>query len=130
MAREKPGLTPEERAALTEAEVLRTLEAFPEPDRTLALRLHTLIQHWAPGLSPRLWYGMPAYAWKGKVLCFFQPAHKFKTRYATLGFTDLAQLDEGTFWPVAFAVKALGQEEEEKVRQLLRKALGEGLEEA
>lgn len=73
---------------------------------------------------------MPAYAWKGKVLCFFQPAHKFKTRYATLGFTDLAQLDEGTFWPVAFAVKALGQEEEEKVRQLLRKALGEGLEEA
>ncbi|WP_273103431.1 hypothetical protein [Thermus antranikianii] len=75
--------TPKERAALTEAEVLCTLEAFPEPDRTLALRPHALTQPRAPGLSPRLGYGMHAYSWKGKVLCFFQPAPKFKTRYAS-----------------------------------------------
>ena len=130
-------LTPEEKAALKarlqesariqgEEAVLAQVKAWPEPDRSLFLELHALVRTEAPGLTPRLWYGMPAYAEKGRVLCFFQPAHKFKTRYATLGFTDHARLDEGHFWPVAFALTQLTPEEAERMRALLRRALGGG----
>lgn len=104
--------------------VLAAIEGWPEPDRSLALRLHALVQEAAPALTLRLWYGMPAYALKGKVLCFFQPAHRFKTRYATLGFTDQARLDQGRMWPVAFALKDLGPEEEAQIQALLRRAVG------
>src|SRR5947199_8913871 len=84
-----------------EGAVLAKIAEMPEPDRTMAKRLHTIIKESAPALSPRLWYGMPAYAKDGKVVCFFQTAQKFKTRYATLGFSDKANLDEGTMWPTA-----------------------------
>ncbi|GAA5336400.1 MULTISPECIES: iron chaperone [Thermus] len=104
--------------------VLGAIALWPEPDRSLALRLHALVQEAAPHLTLRLWYGMPAYALKDKVVCFFQPAHRFQTRYATLGFTDQARLDQGKMWPVAFALKELGLEEEAQVRALLRRAVG------
>ncbi|WP_337845484.1 DUF1801 domain-containing protein [Thermus sp.] len=124
------GLTPEEKAALRarlkdqagEEAVLEAIRALPEPDRTLAQSLHALIRRYAPGLSPRLWYGMPAYALKGKVVLFFQPASKFKTRYATLGFTDAAKLDEGPLFPVAFGLKDLTPEVEEALAALIRRA--------
>lgn len=106
-----------------EEAVLAELAAWPEPDRTLGERLHALVRAQAPGLSPRLWYGMPAYAQGGKVLLFLQPAHRFRTRYATLGFSDQARLDQGNLWPVAFALKALGPEEEALITSLLRRAL-------
>ena len=129
-----PKLTPEEKQALRtrlregkgaqgEAAVLSALASWPEPDRTLGERLHALIRRQAPFLTPRLWYGMPAYALEGKVLCFLQPAHKFQTRYATLGFTDRAQLEEGNMWPVAFGLKELGPAEEARIGELLRRAL-------
>lgn len=114
----------EEKAAQGEKAVLDQVAEWPEPERTLALGLHALIRQEAPELTPRLWYGMPAYAREGQVLCFFQPAHKFKTRYATFGFTDQARLDQGAMWPVAFALKRLGPAEEEALRGLLRRALG------
>src|ERR1700745_3387873 len=88
-----------------EAEVLAKIAQMPEPDRAMAQRLHAIIKASAPALSPRTWYGMPAYAKDGNVVCFFQGAHKFKARYATFGFSDKANLDEGTAWPVAFALK-------------------------
>jgi uncharacterized protein YdhG (YjbR/CyaY superfamily) len=88
-----------------ESAVLAKIAEMPEPDRAMGMRLHTIIKASAPALSPRLWYGMPAYAKDGKVVCFFQSAQKFKTRYATLGFSDAANLDEGDLWPVAFALK-------------------------
>lgn len=106
-----------------ESDVLAKIAEMTEPDRTMALRLHALIKNSAPGLSPKLWYGMPAYAKDGKVICFFQSAHKFKTRYATLGFTDAANLDEGAMWPVAFALKELTAAEEEKIATLVKKAV-------
>ncbi len=125
------GLTAEEKAALKERvrelraagtdgerAVLARVAVMPEPDRTMARRLHAIIKAAAPDLSPRLWYGMPAYARDGKVVCFFQPAHKFKTRYATLGFTDAANLDDGAIWPVAFALKELTPAEEARVAAL------------
>src|SRR5207247_7262680 len=114
------GFTDEERAAMNEraqelkadkadgeSDVLAKIAEMPKPDRAMAERLHAIIKASAPGLSPRTWYGMPAYAKDDKVVCFFQSAHKFKARYATFGFSDKANLDEGTVWPVAFALKEL-----------------------
>lgn len=107
-----------------EGEVLRAIARMPQPDRILAERVHAIIRASAPQLSPRLWYGMPAYARDGKVVCFFQGAHKFNSRYATLGFTDGANLDDGAMWPVAFALKDLTPAEEEKIATLVRRAVG------
>ncbi len=98
-----------------ESAVLATIAAMPEPDRALGERLHAIIKASAPALSPRLWYGMPAYARDGKVVCFFQSAAKFKVRYATLGFSDAANLDEGAMWPSAFALKELTAAEEARI---------------
>jgi uncharacterized protein YdhG (YjbR/CyaY superfamily) len=105
-----------------EAEVLATIAAMPEPDRAIAERLHAIVSASAPVLSPRLWYGMPAYAKDGKVVCFFQSAQKFKTRYATFGFQHEANLDEGAMWPVAFAVKELTAAEEARIAALVQRA--------
>lgn len=141
MARKKDpqekGWTPEELEAMRERAqeargkgrvageqaVLAKIAEMPEPDRTMALRLHQLVREVAPSLEPRTWYGMPAYARDGKVVCFFQSAHKFKTRYATLGFTDAANLDEGVMWPVAFALTAWNPEVEARVRELILRAI-------
>lgn len=106
-----------------EAEVLANIAAMPELDRTIAERLHEIIKGNAPTLSPKLWYGMPAYAKNGKVVCFFQSASKFKTRYATFGFQHDANLDESAMWPVAFALKELTAAEEAKVVALVKKAV-------
>jgi len=105
-----------------ESAVLATIAAMPEPDRVIGERLHVLIKANAPVLSPRLWYGMPAYAKDGKVVCFFQSREKFKTRYATFGFMHEANLDEGTMWPTAFALKKVTAAEEEKIVALVKKA--------
>ncbi len=106
-----------------ETEVLAKIAEMPEPDRVMAERLHGVITASAPGLSPRLWYGMPAYAKDGKIVCFFQPAQKFKTRYATLGFNDAANLDEGTMWPTAFALTELTAAAEARIGALVKKAV-------
>jgi uncharacterized protein YdhG (YjbR/CyaY superfamily) len=106
-----------------ESEVLAAIAEMPEPDRVLAKRLHAIIKASAPGLSPKTWYGMPAYAKDGNVVCHFQSAHKFKTRYATFGFSDKANLDEGAFWPVAFALKELTAAEEARISALVKKAV-------
>lgn len=106
-----------------ESEVLAKIAALPQPDRAIAERLHALIKANAPGLSPRTWYGMPAYSKDGNVLCFFQSAQKFKTRYATLGFSDKATLDDGLMWPTAFALKELTATEEARIIALLEKAV-------
>jgi uncharacterized protein YdhG (YjbR/CyaY superfamily) len=106
-----------------ESAVLAAIAAMPEPDRAIGERLHAIIKANAPALSPRLWYGMPAYAKDGKVVCFFQSAQKFKTRYATFGFQHEAHLDEGNMWPVAFAVKKLTAAEEAKIAALVKKAV-------
>jgi uncharacterized protein YdhG (YjbR/CyaY superfamily) len=137
------GLTGEERAAMKErtkelktearrrgragkadgeAEVLAKIAELPEPDRVLAQRLHQLITASAPALAPKTWYGMPAYAKDGKIVCFFQAAAKFKSRYATLGFDVAARLDEGTMWPTAFAVTALSAADEDRIAALVKKA--------
>ena len=130
------GFTDEERAAMKErVQELRTDEAnaestvlakiagMKEPDRAMAKRLHAVIMAAAPALSPRLWYGMPAYAKDGKVVCFFQDSQKFKTRYATLGFSDKANLDEGTMWPSAYALKELTPAEEARIGVLVKRAV-------
>ena len=106
-----------------ESAVLAKIAALPPPDRAMAERLHAIIKAKAPDLSPKTWYGMPAYAKDGNVVCFFQSAQKFKTRYATLGFSDKANLDEGHMWPTAFALKELTAAEEAKIAALLEKAL-------
>jgi uncharacterized protein YdhG (YjbR/CyaY superfamily) len=106
-----------------ESAVLAKIAEMPEADRVMSTRLHAIIKAAAPALSPKLWYGMPGYARDGKVVCFFQSAHKFKTRYATLGFNDPAHLDEGGLWPVAFALKELTDAEEERIRALVQKAV-------
>lgn len=106
-----------------EATVLARIAAMREPDRTMATRVHAIIKAAAPGLSPKTWYGMPAYARNGKVVCFFQDAQKFKSRYATLGFSDAATLDEGALWPTAFALTSLTAAEEARIAKLLRKAV-------
>ena len=103
--------------------VLAKIAEMPEPDRAMGERLHAVIKASAPALSPRLWYGMPAYAKDGKIVCFFQSAQKFKTRYATLGFSDKANLDEGHVWPTAFALKELTAAEEARIGALVKKAV-------
>jgi uncharacterized protein YdhG (YjbR/CyaY superfamily) len=107
-----------------ESDVLSKIAELPEPDRSMAERLHAIVKANAPSLSPRTWYGMPAYAKDGDVICFFQSAQKFKTRYATLGFSDKAMLDDGTLWPVAYALKQLTAAEEASIITLLKKAVG------
>ena len=106
-----------------ESAVLAKIAEMPEPDRAMGKRLHAIIKASAPALSPKLWYGMPAYAKDGKVVCFFQSAQKFKTRYATLGFCDTANLDDGALWPVAFALKELTAAEEARISALVKKAV-------
>ena len=106
-----------------EADVLAAIAGMSGQDRAMGERLHAIIKASAPTLSPRLWYGMPAYAKDGKVICFFQSAQKFNTRYATLGFSDAANLDEGALWPVAFALKELTAAEEAKIGALVKKAV-------
>jgi uncharacterized protein YdhG (YjbR/CyaY superfamily) len=139
MAKSKAhGFTAEERAAMRErakelkaatgrAEgekaVLEKIAEMPASDRAIAERLHALVTETAPALSPKTWYGMPAYARDGKVVCFFQSADKFKSRYATLGFSDAANLDEGAMWPTAFALKELTGAQEKKIAALVKKAL-------
>jgi uncharacterized protein YdhG (YjbR/CyaY superfamily) len=106
-----------------ESDVLAKIAEMPESDRRMAERLHAIIKASAPDLTPRLWYGMPAYAKDGKVLCFFQSAQKFKSRYATLGFDDSAKLDEGAMWPTAFALKELTADDEARIEALVKKAV-------
>ena len=106
-----------------ESAVLAKIAEMPEPDRAMGKRLHAIIKASAPALSPRLWYGMPAYAKGGKVVCFFQSAQKFKTRYATFGFQHEANLDEGHMWPVAFAVTEFTTVEEARISALVKKAV-------
>ncbi len=106
-----------------ESAVLAAIAAMQEPDRAMAKRLHAIIKASAPALSPKTWYGMPAYAKDGKVVCFFQSAQKFNTRYATFGFNDTANLDEGAMWPTSFALKELTAAEEAKISALVKKAV-------
>ncbi len=137
-AKTNKGLTPEEIAAMKEtmrerkaagnrAEEERMLLAkiaeMPEPDRSMGKRLHSIITASAPSLAPKTWYGMPAYAKDGKVVCFFQGASKFKVRYATFGFNDSARLDDGSMWPTAFALKELTPADEAKIIALVKKAV-------
>ena len=132
------GFTAEERAAMKErakelkAEaskadgekaVLAKIAEMPRPDRAMAERLHAIVKDSAPALSPKTWYGMPAYAKDGKVVCYFQSAEKFKSRYATLGFSDEANLDDGAMWPTSFALKELTDAEEAKIVALVKKAV-------
>ena len=151
MAERKParkaseGFTDEERAAMREraqelkagarrgsragkadgeSDVLAKIAEMPEPDRAMAERVHAIVKASAPALSPRTWYGMPAYAKDGKVVCFFQSAQKFKSRYATFGFSDRANLDEGAMWPTSFALKELSPAEEARLGELVKKAVG------
>ena len=135
------GFTAEERAAMKEraqelkaaarrgkadgeSDLLAKIAEMPEPDRAMAERLHAIIRASAPALSPRTWYGMPAYAKDSKVVCYLQSAHKFNSRYATFGFNDTANLDEGALWPVAFALKELTAAEEAKIGALVKRAVG------
>jgi len=106
------------------AEVLGKIAEMPQPDRALAEKVHEIITTAAPELDPRTWYGMPAYALDGKVICFFQDAAKFKARYATLGFSDSAQLDDGTMWPSSFALTTLTAADEAKIAELVTQAVG------
>jgi uncharacterized protein YdhG (YjbR/CyaY superfamily) len=128
------GLTAEEKAAMRETlrerkspggeqEVLAKIAEMPKSDRDMAERLHSIVKDVAPDLSPRTWYGMPAYAKDGKVVCFFQSAHKFKSRYATFGFSDKANLDKNGMWPTSFALKKLTAAEEKKIAALVKKAV-------
>ena len=135
------GLSDEERAAMKErtrelkaearragkadgeSDVLAKIAEMPEPDRVMAERLHAIIKASAPDLSPRTWYGMPAYAKDGGVVCFFQSAAKFKARYATFGFSDKANLDQGAMWPTSFALKELTAADEAKIGELVKKAV-------
>ena len=106
-----------------EGAVLAKIAEMPESDRAMAKRLHAVVKASAPALSPKLWYGMPAYAKDGKVVCFYQSAQKFKTRYATFGFSDEARLDEGAMWPIAFAVTKLTPADEATIGALVKKAV-------
>jgi uncharacterized protein YdhG (YjbR/CyaY superfamily) len=143
-AKESKGFTDEEREAMREraqelkaaarrgpragkadgdSAVLEKIAEMPAPDRAMAERLHAIIKASAPGLTPKTWYGMPAYAKDDKVVCFFQSAHKFKARYATFGFSDEANLDEGAMWPTSFALKELTTAEEARIGALVKKAV-------
>ena len=128
------GFTAEERAAMKEraqelkaeareSDVLAKIAEMPEPDRSIGKRLHAIIKANAPGLSPKTWYGMPAYAKDDEIVCFFQPADKFKSRYATFGFNDAANLDKGDMWPTAFALTKLTAADEKKIATLVKKAV-------
>jgi uncharacterized protein YdhG (YjbR/CyaY superfamily) len=129
-----PGFTAEERAAMKErarelkgdgeGDVLAKIAEMPERDRLMATRLHAIVAASAPALSARTWYGMPAYAKDGKVVCFFQSSAKFKTRYATFGFSDKAKLDDGTMWPTAFALTELTADDEARIAALVGRAAG------
>jgi uncharacterized protein YdhG (YjbR/CyaY superfamily) len=144
ISKKSKGFTDEERAAMQERvqelkaearrgrradkadgerDVLAKIAEMPEPDRVMAERLHAIVKASAPALSPRTWYGMPAYAKDGKVVCYFQSAHKFKSRYATFGFNDSANLDKGAMWPTSFALKELTAAEEAKIGALVKKAV-------
>ncbi len=136
IGRRSSGFTDDERAAMKErlqelkadkaggeSAVLAKIAEMPGTDRAMATRLHALIKASAPGLSPKTWYGMPAYAKDGKVVCFFQGAQKFKSRYATFGFSDQANLDEGGMWPTSFALKELTAAEEAKIGALVKRAV-------
>jgi uncharacterized protein YdhG (YjbR/CyaY superfamily) len=142
-AKKSKGFTDEERAAMRErakelkaeeranknraageSAVLAKIAEMPEPDRAMAERVHEIVKASAPDLSPKTWYGMPAYAKDGKVVCFFQSAQKFDARYATLGFSDAANLDEGAMWPASFALKELGAAEEARIGELVERAVG------
>jgi uncharacterized protein YdhG (YjbR/CyaY superfamily) len=144
-AKASKGFTAEERAAMRErsqelkadarrgpragkadgeSDVLAKIAEMPKADRVMAERLHAIVNASAPALSPRTWYGMPAYAKDGKVVCFFQSAQKFKSRYATVGFSDKANLDDGAMWPTSFALKGLTAAEEKKIGALINKAVG------
>ncbi|MBG0826627.1 DUF1801 domain-containing protein [Planomonospora sp. ID67723] len=112
-----------DKAAEAERDVLAKIAEMQGPDRILAERVHAIVTANAPVLAPKLWYGMPAYALDGKVVCFFQSAEKFKARYATLGFNDLAKLDEGTMWPTAFALTEVTAEAEERITALVKQAV-------
>ncbi|MFD8413756.1 iron chaperone [Streptomyces sp. NPDC059650] len=116
------GASKAEKEAAAEQDVLAKIAEMPEADRVLAERIHEIIKAAAPDLAPRLWYGMPAYARDGKVVCHFQSAEKFKSRYATLGFSDRAALDDGAMWPTAFALKELTAADEQLVSALVKKA--------
>ena len=105
-----------------ESEVLAKIAEMPEPDRAMAERLHAVVKASAPALSPRTWYGMPAYAKEGKVVCYFTPASKFKSRYATFGFNDTANLDEGTMWPTSWALTDLTVSDEARIAALVKRA--------
>ena len=113
----------EKDTAAGERAVLEKIAEMPEPDRALAEWLHALVKATAPELSPRTWYGMPAYAKDGKIVCFFQSAAKFKSRYATFGFNDVANLDDGAMWPVAFALTELTAADEARIAALVKKAV-------
>jgi len=142
-AKKSKGFTAEERAAMRErakeqraearanknraegeSDLLAKIAEMQEPDRAMAERLHEIVKASAPALSPKTWYGMPAYAKDGKVVCFFQSAQKFKSRYATLGFSDAANLDEGAMWPTSFALKELTAAEGAKIGALVKRAVG------
>ncbi|MEU4875654.1 DUF1801 domain-containing protein [Streptomyces sp. NPDC021608] len=118
------GASRAEKEAAAERDVLAKIAGMPEEDRVLAERIHEIVRAAAPGLAPKLWYGMPAYADDGKVVCHFQGAHKFTSRYATLGFGDRAALDEGAMWPTAYAVTKLTAADEEIIAALVRRAVG------
>lgn len=118
------GLSRAEKEAAAEQDVLAKIAELPEADRVLAERVHHLVKAAAPDLTPKLWYGMPAYARDGKVVCHFQSAQKFGTRYATLGFSDQAALDDGAMWPTAYALKELTPAEEERISALVKRAVG------
>ncbi|HVH64392.1 MAG TPA: DUF1801 domain-containing protein [Candidatus Acidoferrum sp.] len=115
---------PREGKADGESDLLESIAKMQPPDRAMAKQLHSIIKASAAGLTSTTWYGMPAYAKDGKTICFFQPAQKFKTRYATLGFSDRAKLDEGNMWPNAYALTKLTETEEAKIRELLKTAVG------
>jgi uncharacterized protein YdhG (YjbR/CyaY superfamily) len=116
-------LKAEARQADGESALLAKIAEMQGPDRAMATRLHAIIKATAPGLSPKTWYGMPAYAKDGKVVCFFQSGEKFKARYATFGFSDEAKLDDGAMWPTSFALKALSAAEVERIRELVKQAV-------
>lgn len=137
-AKPAKGFTAEEREAMRErarelkagkadgeSDLLAKIAAMREPDRAMARRIHTLVTASAPTLAPRTWYGMPAYALDGKVICFFQAAQKFKTRYSTFGFSDVARLDDGTMWATGFALKELTPGDEARIVELVRQAVGD-----
>src|SRR5215210_408594 len=144
IGKESEGFTDEERTAMRErakelkaearanknraageSDVLAKIAEMPEPDRAMAKRLHEIVKASAPALSPKTWYGMPAYAKDGKVVCFFQSAQKFNSRYATLGFSDETNLDEGAMWPTSFALKELTATEEAKIGALVKRAVSQ-----